>query len=288
MEQPGVKTVGVRGSAGFVGSAVSFELQRHGYKVVSLERNFTREDIARCDVIINLAGHSINCRWNKKKRDLIYKSRIETTERIARFINECNGNGPELFISASASGIYPSLPVNGEYITYTEESPEIGTNFLATVCRDWESAAAKAQGSCRVVIIRLGVVISDKGGAYQKLAMPFKMGFAPVISHGRQPFPWIHIDDLTEAVCFLTGDESAQGVYNIVSPEKSDNRLITEILAKRYKSLVKFSIPALFFRFLLGKSHILVTEGQNIEPQKLISAGFKFRHSSFADVVKEL
>jgi len=288
MEQPKVKTVGIRGSAGLVGSAVSLELQRHGFKVLSLGRNFTREDVARCDIIINLAGHSINCRWNKKNRDLIYKSRIETTEKIARFINECNGNGPKLFISASASGIYPSIPVNGEYTTYTEESPEIGTNFLATVCRDWESAAAKAQVSCRVVIIRLGVVISEKGGAYKKLAMPFKMGVAPVISHGRQPFPWIHIDDLTGAVCLLCGDESASGVYNLVSPEKSDNRRITEILAKRYKSFVKISVPVLFFRLLLGKSHILVTEGQNIEPEKLISSGFRFRNSSFENVVKRL
>lgn len=288
MEQKIVKRVGVRGSAGLVGSAVSLELKRRGFEVVSIDRNFSSEDIARCDVIINLAGHSVNCRWNKKNRDLIYQSRVGTTERIARYINECNSKGPELFISASASGIYPSFPVNGVYPVYSENSAERGTNFLANVCIDWESAAAKAQESCRVVIIRLGVVISDKGGAYKKLAMPFKMGVAPVISHGRQPFPWIHIDDLTEAVCMLCGDESASGVYNLVSPEKSDNRRITEILAKRYKSLVKISIPGLIFRFLLGKSHILVTEGQNIEPEKLISSGFRFRNSSFENVAKRL
>lgn len=288
MEQPGVKTVGIRGSAGLVGSAVSLELQRRGFIVVSLERDFTREDIARCDVIINLAGHTINCRWNKKNRDLIYKSRIETTERIARFINECNGDGPELFISASASGIYPSLPVNGVYPVYSENSAERGTNFLATVCRDWESAAVAAQKSCRVAIIRLGVVISEKGGAYKKLAMPFKMGVAPVISHGRQPFPWIHIDDLAEAVCMLTGDESASGIYNLVSPEKYDNRKITSILARRYKAIIKLKFPEFLFRILLGDSHILVTEGQYIEPQRIISAGFKFKYSSFEDAVKEL
>lgn len=288
MEQKEIKTIGIRGSAGLVGSAVSLELKRRGYKVVSLGRNFTREDIAGCDVIINLAGHSINCKWNQKNRELIYKSRIETTERIARFINECKGDCPELFISASASGIYPSMPVNGVYNTYNEDSPERGSNFLAHVCTDWESAASKAEKSCRVAIIRLGVVLSEKGGAFSKLALPFRMGVAPVISHGRQPFPWIHIDDLTEAVCMICGDEPVSGIYNMVSPEKSDNRKITAILAKRYKAFIKITLPRFLFRILLGNSHILVTEGQYIEPQKLISAGFKFRHSSFEDAVKEL
>lgn len=288
MEQNRVKTIGIRGSSGLVGKAVSLALQNKGWIVRSIGREFGKADISQCDVVINLAGHSINCRWTKSNRKLIYDSRINTTQMLASFINDCGQDAPALFISASASGIYPSHPVNGEYPVFTEDSNEFGTGFLASVCKDWESAAMEANGICRVAIIRPGVVLAARGGAYPKLATPFKLGIAATISQGSQPFPWIALEDLTDAVIWIIENESAAGVYNLASPEKENNRSVTEILSKRYRSFIKIRLPRFIFRLMLGESHILVTEGQYIYPQKLIKGGFRFKYSSFEQVVKRL
>jgi len=278
------KVVGITGSSGLIGSSLAGRLSDKGFAIKPLSRNFKKEDVDECDIIINLAGASINQRWNKKNRASIFNSRIETTRKLREYISV--SGKPSLLISASAVGIYPSSGGMENEPVYNEYSPERAENFLGEVCVKWEEEALELKDNLRLAIIRLGVVLTSKGGALPKMAFPFRLGIAGRIGSGRQPFSWVSLEDLLNAIEYIIGNNELKGIFNITSPNPVNNSQLTKALAIRYKSFIRIRIPLLLFRTIYGKSSVLITEGQYALPVRLSENGFEFKLPDISDAIR--
>ncbi len=283
-----IKTAGIRGASGLVGVAVKNELENDGWIVKQIPRNFSTEDIKGLDVVINLAGHSINCRWSEREKREIRESRINTTSRIVNAIKECGDEAPALLISASAVGIYPSSGIASPDSAYDEYSEGRGSGFLSEVCIVWETEALKASPFTRVAIIRLGVVISSSGGAFPKLSLPFRLGLSVRYGSGKQPLSWISLEDVAGAVKLVINDSSIKGAVNLVAPQIIDMNGVKSTLTGIYRSLIPLHLTDSILKIAMGGSHELVTEGQNVKPSVLISKGYNFKHKTLGETISQV
>ena len=276
------------GITGFTGKFISNHLMSLGYEVKSINRqDFLKNDahiksiIANSKALINLAGAPIMKRWTKKWRNEIYNSRILITRRLVHIINDMN-NPPEVFISSSAVGIYDSTHI------HAEDSKFYDNGFLGKICIDWEREALRTSPKTRVVIFRLGVVLSRHGGALKKLIVPFKMGLGGRVGSGIQYFPFVHIDDVCNFVNWAVTNNSASGVYNLVAPQVINNKQFTSVLANVIKMPAFFTVPSFVLKVLYGEAAQIVTKGQQVKPTRLLAHGFKFRfHDIYAALKHE-
>lgn len=273
-------TIAISGNSGFIGQHLTDFLSAGGNVVVPLKHSMFRlmtddklkETLIGCDVVINLAGTSINRRWTGKAKLKIMNSRIYTTRRLVSIINEMSVK-PKLFISASAVGIYPDEGV------YSETSTSEGTGFLADVCMHWEEEAQKLSRDVRLVIVRFGVVLAKDGGALPKMLLPFRLFVGGKIASGKQGFSWIHIDDVMHAIAFIIEHDELSGVVNMVAPQPLTNQTFTKAVADVLHRPVWLTIPSGLFYFLYGEGEELLTKGQQAYPARLLSAGYIFRYS---------
>ncbi|MBX9690509.1 MAG: TIGR01777 family oxidoreductase, partial [Candidatus Obscuribacterales bacterium] len=182
---------------------------------------------------------------------------------------------PRVFVCASAIGYYGDRGSE----TLTEESGP-GLGFLAEVCKGWEeaTAAASAKG-VRTVKMRIGVVLSKKGGALSKMLPPFVMGAGGVLGSGRQYMSWISLDDLVEAIYFAIKNDSVSGPVNAVTPNPVTNAEFTRSLGKALGRPTIFPVPAFGAKLLFGEmAQEMLLSGARILPSKLESAGFKYHY----------
>lgn len=269
--------IAISGASGFIGTNLTNYLEKKGYLVVALNRSLfqdksngkLKETLIGADVIINLAGTSINHRWTKSYKQMMRDSRIIITRKIVETINslECK---PQLLISASAVGYYSTEGC------YDELSSVKGDGFLSDLCEQWEQEARKVSPDVRLAITRFGVVIAGKGGAFEKMTLPMKFKVATVIGPGSQYFPWIYIDDLMRAIEYIINQSSMHDVVNFVAPEQATNKEFTKTVASRKKCFMTITVPKMFFDILLGEASSFITEGQCVIPQKLLDSGFSF------------
>ena len=269
-------TVGITGSSGFIGSNLVNYLQECGYNTVPLRRGFPLEIAGKCDIIINLAGASINRRWSKSYKEVLNKSRVETTGRVVEAIKMSKNT--KLLISASAVGIYQTNIDR----TNTESDAVYGDDFLAELCKNWEKEALKAQVSTRVVIARLGLVMSESGGALIKMILPAKYGIAVTAGEGEQMISWIKLTDLLRAFSHIITNETLFGPVNLTTPNPISNKDLTAIIAKKEKTLINVKMPLCVFRLVMGEASDVITKGQKVIPEKLEKSGFKFSHPIFS------
>lgn len=273
-------TIAISGNSGFIGQHLTEFLSAGGSTIVPLEHSMfrsrsngkLREALNGCDVVINLAGATINQRWTDKAKRKIMNSRVYTTRRLVSIINEMPVK-PELFISASAVGIYPDEGI------YSESSTSEGTGFLAEVCSHWEDEAQKLSRDVRLVITRFGVVLSKDGGALPKMLLPFRFFLGGKIASGKQGFSWIHIQDVLHAFQFIIDHKELSGIINLVAPQPLTNRAFTNATAEVMHRPAWLTIPGRIFRYLYGEGGELLTKGQQAYPARLLSAGYVFRYS---------
>jgi uncharacterized protein (TIGR01777 family) len=231
--------------------------------------------------VINLAGASISKRWTSKYKQEIMDSRVLTTRRLVTALNQMAAP-PSLCISVSAVGIYPDSGVHGE------SSPMRGTGFLTHVCESWEQEARMLKPGIRLVITRFGVVLGKEGGAAPLMLAPFRFFVGSIIGNGRQGLPWIHIDDLANAIQWLIEQKQVSGVVNFVSPQLTNNEQFSKTAAKVMHRPCWFRIPAFVFKIILGEGHTMVTSGQQVVPDVLIHGGFKFRYPKLEDAIRSI
>lgn len=273
-------TIAISGNSGFIGQHLTDFLSARGDVIIPLKHSMfrsksnkeLREALNGCDVVINLAGETINQRWTNRAKRKIMNSRMYTTRRLVSVINAMEQK-PELFISASAVGIYPDQGI------YSENSTSEGTGFLAEVCIRWEEEAQKLSRDVRLVITRFGVVLSKDGGALPKMLLPFRFFVGGKIASGKQGFSWIHIDDVLHAMGFIMEHDELSGVINLVSPQPLTNRAFTRITSEVLHRPAWFTMPRKLFHFLYGEGEELLTKGQQAYPSRLLSAGYSFRYS---------
>ncbi|MFJ4141223.1 TIGR01777 family oxidoreductase [Pseudomonas sp. NPDC089734] len=237
------------------------------------------------DAVINLAGAPIADRlWTRKRRLLLWSSRIGLTEHLLAWL-ESREQRPEVMISGSAVGWYGDA---GEH-ELDESSRPAKEDFASQLCTAWEETAQRAEAlGIRVVLIRTGLVVSDRGGFVQRLLLPFKLGLGGPIGSGRQWMPWIHIEDQIAAIDFLLNCNDARGPYNLCAPSPVRNREFARTLADVLHRPAFMPAPALVLRIVLGELSVLLLGGQRARPARLLEAGFTFRFTDLRVALSDL
>ena len=270
--------IGMTGASGFIGNHLTEYMTRLNHQIVPIGRRLLREEsfqqlvetVEDCDVLINLAGATINQRWTPEYKYVMCDSRIGTTARLVSAIQSAERK-PKLMISASAVGYYPT---EGEFDEHDEVAVE---GFLATPCRDWETEAKKCPPDTRLVITRFGVVLAIDGGAMQEMIKPLiRTKVSAILGSGRQAFPWISIEDVCKAMHFLIDKEAAKGVYNFVSPQQITQGHLAHELSKAYGAWATLPVPGLLFQCLFGERSSMLLEGQRVRPSRLLEVGYEF------------
>ena len=289
--------VAVTGSSGLVGSALSAFLTTGGHRVIRLVRRAPRGEHERfwdpnnpdpdlltgVDAVIHLAGASIAGRFTEAHRAAIRDSRIEPTRQLALAATTAQ-DGPRVFISASAIGIYGFD--RGDTIL-TEDSSH-GNGFLADVVTDWEAATAPAvDAGLRVVTVRTGIVQAAAGGTLRLLRPLFAAGLGGRLGSGRQWLAWGGLDDLLDVYYRALYDERLSGAVNAVGPEPVRNSEYTAALAAVLHRPAFLPVPSLGPRVLLGEqgARELAEASQRVLPAKLTALGHRFRHPDVGDAL---
>ena len=288
----------VTGGTGFIGSRLVTALNEQGHFVSVMGRderrirerfggavrclqwdplesgNWTTE-MGRHSVIIHLAGEpAVGRRLNEGVRQLVRNSRVRSTRRIVDAIGQAE-HKPETLLCASAVGFYGA---HSEGAPLNESSPG-GKGFLAELCHEWEEAAMRAElFGVRVVLLRFGIAIGENGGVLARLLPLFKLGFGGRIGNGRQPMPWIAIDDVVGAIQCCMSHQTLRGPVNLVSPTPASNAQFTHELASVVHRPALLQVPAFALRLALGDGANTLLEGQNVEPAALLRENYEFKY----------
>ena len=293
----------IAGGSGLIGKALSEKLQAKGFNVRTLGRkanqllpnHFTwdidKQEIDKSafsdvDYIINLSGAGIaDKRWTKNRKAELLNSRINSTRLLFNTIKKRKLK-LKAYIGASAVGFYGAITSEKRY----QESDYPANDFLGETCYKWEQASALFNTlKIRTVILRMGVVLSNKGGALQKMLFPYKLGLGSPIGTGKQYMPWIHIGDLCDIYVKAIQDNMMQGIYNAIAPEDITNELFSKSLAKVLRKPYWLpKIPSWVLQLIFGEMADIILEGSRVDAQKIISTGFKFKFPTIEKALSKI
>jgi len=246
-----------------------------------------KNELENADVLINLAGKSVDCRYNDKNKKEIYDSRIDSTRVLQNAIDICQ-NPPKLWLNASSATIY----IHSETHLNTEKNGIIGDDFSMNICKSWEKEFFKTENqNIRKVTLRTSIVLGNNGGAFPKFKQITKLGLGGKQGRGNQMISWIHIDDFCEAVNFIIENENLKGAINITAPKPLTNENMMNQLQKKLK--VPFGVPNPFWLLEIASIFIkteteLMLKSRNVYPKILLENGFKFRYPSFDNALNQL
>ena len=229
------------------------------------------------DAVINLAGEPIaEKRWTPAQRQLLFDSRVRTTDLLTAAMAALQ-TPPRVLINGSAVGYYgTSLEAR-----FSEASPS-GRDLLAEICRQWEAAADRAPAGCRVVKLRIGIVLGPDGGALGKMLPVFRAGFGGPIGSGRQWMSWIHRHDLCRLIAAALEDPAYEGVYNAVAPLPTTMAAFAAALGKALGRPSLLPVPGPILQLLLGDGAQVVLEGQQVLPERLQQQGFQCQYGELS------
>jgi hypothetical protein len=237
------------------------------------------------DAVVHLAGESVVGRWTAEKKKAIRDSRVLGTRHLVAALAQAEVK-PRVLVCASAVGFYGD---RGDELL-REESPS-GQGFLPEVCREWEDASRIAgDAGIRTVNIRIGLVLSAKGGALAKMLTPFKLGLGGRIGSGQQWWSWIHVDDVVGGIHHAMRSESLAGAVNLVAPNPVRNAEFTRVLASVLGRPAFFPVPEFALRMAFGKMAAgeLLLSSQRTEPGKLLAEGYEFRFRELRGALENL
>jgi hypothetical protein len=274
----------ISGASGFTGGKLSTHFRKQGHGIIPIGRaDFNdgeklKAKLSEADVVINLAGAPISGRWSKNYKKKLMDSRVLTTRKIVRLLNEQEQK--PLLISASAVGIY----ADGK--RQDEQSRDYASNYLSQICQSWEKEARQYTG--RTVIFRFGVVLAADGGAYPLMARPFRWFVGGRLGHGHQGFSFIHIADFLRAFDHVINNNRSKGIYNLCSPVPTDNRSLTRQLARALKRPVLFPVPGIVLRLLFSDGAQVFLDGQKAIPKRLLDEGFLFEYGKIGKALENI
>jgi uncharacterized protein (TIGR01777 family) len=236
------------------------------------------------DKIIHLAGASVAKRWTDSYKKEIISSRVLSTQLLFSLL-KTNQHQITQIVSASAIGIYK----NSFETIYDEDSVEFGTGFLTEVVKQWEREVDLfSELNVNISKIRIGLVLSENGGALSELVKPIKMGFGSPIATGKQIVSWIHISDLSRLFLHVI-ETNSYGVYNASAPIAITNKELTTVIAKQLdKPLFLPNIPKFVMKLILGEMHEMVCGSQKVSSKKIQSTGFYFKYDTIESALRSL
>ena len=305
-----MQTILITGGTGLVGTALSQDLLRKGYAVIVLTRQQEDENrsdkvayaswdpekghidedaFSKADHIIHLAGAGVmDKRWTKAYKQQIVDSRVKSAELLVKYLRE-KPNQVKTLVSASAIGWYGAD--RQKNMAFTEDDPA-ADDFLGQTCQAWEAAARKAEDMVRVVCIRTGIVLSEKGGALASFIKPLKFGIAGIPGSGKQMISWIHLEDLCRIYIHAIENTNMQGSYNAVSPSPETNKKLTLMLADKMRGnfYIPMHAPTSMMKLALGERAVEILKSTTVSDSKIRKLGFQFLFptldSALAEIVK--
>ncbi len=295
----------VIGGAGFVGSHLTPFLAERGFDITIMSRtpdqgpdlpsgvktlaaDTTRPgpwqgEVAKFDLLINLAGVSVFKRWDDSYKKLLRDTRILTTRNLVEAIPSDSDRKITL-INTSGAGIYGAT--GDEELT---ESAAPGSDFLSNLARDWEAEAYKAEDKgVRVITARFGIILGKGGGALTQMTLPFKFFAGGPIGNGKQWVPWMHIKDLCRAELFLIENEQIRGPVNFSAPTPVRNLDLVKAIGKEMGRPSFIPAPAFMIKLVLGEFGSVVLEGQRAIPKVLLDNGFQFEFPTIDVALEDL
>lgn len=291
----------ISGARGLIGKALQEKLRKDEIEISRLIRvkggksccdyfwDPYNEEIAEgafdgVDAVINLSGEKIAGYWTENKKKKIRESRTKTTSFLSQKISHLE-RAPKTFICASAVGYYGD---RGDELL--NEGSKFGAGFLADVCREWEAATAPAiANGIRVVNVRIGVVLSEKGGALSKMLLPFKLGAGGVVGSGSQFWSWVSLEDVVGAIHHALTNKNLSGPLNAVAPAPVTNKEFTKVLGKVLSRPTILPLPAFAAKTVLGEmADALLLSSAKVEPKKLIDSGYEFKHKTLETALRQI
>ena len=238
------------------------------------------------DYVINLAGENIGAeRWTAERKNILLQSRLDTTRQLYEFLKK-NQIFPKCILSTSAVGYYGIDPQEQWQQVYTEEAAPQQI-FMSQLCAQWEQLALSYTDQ-NTKIMRFGVVLGRRGGILPQMLMPIKMNLVGRIGSGRQPFAWVHIQDLLNVMDFLLHEKSNAHIFNVVAPEKTSQLRFSQTAAELLKRKPLFALPGSIMQWMLGEQSQLILNGQYVQPKALQDAGFEFEFPSIKEALTDL
>lgn len=297
-----LKNILIAGGTGFLGRSLERYFKGAGCNIRLLTRKPKAEneiywdaqnygewlvDLEWADVLINMTGKSVDCRYTDKNKQEILSSRIDSTRILALAIQKAE-NPPNVWLNAASSTIY----VHSETQEMTEDDGIIGDDFSMNVCKQWEAEFFKHNlQSTRRVALRTSIVLGKNGGAYPKLQQLTKLFFGGKQGNGNQFISWIHVVDFCKAVHFMMEDPAIVGAVNVVAPRPVRNRAFMGLLRQSLNR--SFGIGQSKWLLELGAKIIgteteLLLKSRNVIPERLLEKGFKFEFETAEKCLKNL
>ncbi len=288
--------IAVAGSSGYVGSHLVARLRAAGHEVLALVRRPPRAgdevqwdpateslDVARLEGVqagINLAGAGLaGKRWDAEYKRLARSSRTDSARTFSAALAHV---GAGVLLQASAIGYY-GQDVGGVRLT---EASGPGTDFLADLCLDWESATRPAlDAGLRVAYLRTGLVMGPDGGAFAPLLRTMRFGLGGRLGDGNAWWSWITMPDEVGAIAFLL-ENDIDGPVNLVSPNPATNAEITQVLARALHRPALFRVPELALRVGIGEFADEILASRRVEPTVLLDAGYQFQHPDLVSAAR--
>ena len=297
----------ITGGTGLIGRPLSQALVAAGHEVIVLTRNPQKvknmpagvrlqpwdgesatgwgELADGAHAIVNLAGEGIaDGRWSSARKQAIRQSRVNAGKAVMAALQAATVK-PKVLIQASAVGYYGAE--TGDALVGEQDSP--GADFLAKVCFDWElSTAAAGRLGVRRAVIRTGIVLSNEGGAFPKLVMPFNFFAGGPLGDGKQWMPWIHWEDQVRAIQFLIDNEQAAGAFNLAAPNPVRNSEMAKAIGAVKGRPAFMPAPGFAINMVFGEMGTVVLDGQRAVPQHLQQLGFEFKYNTIETALRDL
>jgi len=296
--------VGITGGTGFLGGHLARKLLDRGDSVVVFTRrpgvrlpggaasvawNPYEEPapgaaLRELDAVVHLAGEPVLGLWTRAKRERIRRSRLLGTTRLLEGLRLAEPR-PRVLLSGSATGFFGNR--GDEALTETSAP---GEGFLASLCREWESAASPAEDlRIRLVLLRTSLPLHPSGGFLKPQILPFRLGLGTVLGSGKQWVPWIHLQDWVDLALFALDTESLRGPLHVTAPNPVTNRAFTKTLARVLGRPAPFRIPAFVLRAALRDlADEAILAGQRLLPEKALRAGFRFAFPELEPALRDL
>ncbi|XP_020703592.1 epimerase family protein SDR39U1 homolog, chloroplastic isoform X1 [Dendrobium catenatum] len=298
--------VSITGATGFIGRRLVQKLiaddhivriltrSRRNAQLVFPDQRFPEiviaeeEEWSKCiegsNAVVNLAGMPISTRWSSEVKKEIKQSRIKVTSKVVDLINKLNSSErPSVLISATAIGYYGTSDTQ----VFDETSPS-GNDYLAEVCREWETIALEVDKDVRLLLLRIGVVLGRDGGALAKMIPLFKTFAGGPLGSGKQWFSWIHLDDLVNLIYEALRNPSYKGIVNGTAPHPVRLSEMCDQLGQVMGRPSWLPVPDFVLKAVLGEGATIVLEGQKVLPVKAKKLGFTFKYPFVKDALRDI
>jgi uncharacterized protein (TIGR01777 family) len=293
--------VALTGASGFIGQRLMARLLLDGHSIHAVGRrrpsgspsidfsqwdsqqSFPADALQVSDAIIHLAGEPVGQRWNSEIKEKIRNSRINGTRAVVATMSNLS-RPPQTLICASAIGYYGN---RGDEVL--DESSHPGTGYLADVCVEWEREALAARSlGVRVVLLRIGIVLGQGGGALKQMLPPFKLGVGGPTGSGWQWMSWIHVDDIAGAIAFALTNQALSGPVNGTAPNPVRNEEFTRALGRALGRPALIPTPVFALKMMLGEAAQMVLASQRVLPAVLNKAGYNFQYANLDDALRNV